>query len=292
MKDNHVILGVTKTTALIFDEEFPDLKKVEVEPYAISYSKTLPLPLKLLLDSGRILRVIKKEREQLKELVKTHGIDVVISDNRFGMSNPGIECIYMTHQLHIQAGLFSGLANQLHRRYMERFSQVWVPDYEGQDALAGKLSEKGSLKNVRYIGPLSRLNVEETMAPFDVLCLLSGPEPQRSLLENGLLKNLPAHKTIVIARGTKKAMESAAPPHVKIIDLPDARQLSRLIQAAGTVVCRSGYSTLMDLHVLQKQKLVLIPTPGQGEQLYLAGYWKERFGAGVTSQDDLDKLSF
>jgi hypothetical protein len=292
MQHNRVVLGVTNTTALIFDEEFPGLQKVEMEPYAISYSKILPLPLKLLLDSGRILRVIKKEREQLKAIIKTHGVDVVISDNRFGLSNPAVESIYITHQLQIQAGLFSGLANGIHRSYIKQFNRVWVPDFEGKDALAGELSANHSLKNVSYIGPLSRLKQEEAIAPFDVLCLLSGPEPQRTVLENDLLKYLPGNKEIVIVRGTKKTMETPVPPAVRMIDLPGAKELSRLIQAADTVICRSGYSTLMDLHALQKKKQILIPTPGQSEQLYLAAYWKEKFGAEVIDQNSLGRLPF
>jgi UDP-N-acetylglucosamine:LPS N-acetylglucosamine transferase len=292
MEKNRVILGVTKTTALIFDEEFPGLKKIQVEPYAISYSKILPMPLKLLLDSGRILRVIKKEREQLREIIKTHGIEVVISDNRFGLSNPAVESVYITHQLNIQAGLFSGLANKIHKRYLKRFNRIWVPDHEGDQSLAGKLSAKGSLKNITYVGPLSRLKPQEHVKPFDVLCLLSGPEPQRTLLENNLLKNLPGGKEVVMVRGAKNAPDRVVPANIKMIDLPNAKELSQLIQAAHTVVCRSGYSTLMDLHALQKKKLVLIPTPGQSEQVYLAAYWKKKFGAEVAGQDNLGRLSF
>lgn len=292
MQHNRVVLGVTSTTALIFDEEFPGLQKVELEPYAISYSKVLPLPLKLLFDSGRIRRVIKKEREQLKDIINTYHIDVVISDNRFGLSNPAVECIYMTHQLQIRAGLFSALANAIHRSYMKQFNQVWVPDVEGKDALAGELSAKKSFKNVRYIGPLTRLKNQAAIAPFDVLCLLSGPEPQRTVLENKLLKCLPGNKDVVIVRGTKKALETVAPSTARMIDLPDAKALSQLIKAADTVVCRSGYSTLMDLYALQKKQLILVPTPGQSEQLYLATYWKEKFGAEVINQNNLDKLPF
>ena len=66
MQDNVVILGVTPITALIFNEEFPSLKKVNVEPYNIRYSNTTPLSARLLLDASRILRVVKKERLQLQ----------------------------------------------------------------------------------------------------------------------------------------------------------------------------------------------------------------------------------
>lgn len=293
MQDNVVILGVTKTTSLIFDEEFPQLKKVEIEPYNIVYSERLPLALKLLFDARRILHVIKKERQQLQELIRTHGIEIVISDNRFGLSHSDIESIYMTHQLTVQAGLFSGIANAIHRYYIRQFNRVWIPDHKGEKALAGKLSAKGSLYHAEYIGPLSRLTLQDAaIKRFDYLCLLSGPEPQRSLLENALLKKAAGHKTIVLVRGSKKKPEVPAPANVRMIDLPDAKELGQLIQMADTIVCRSGYSTLMDLHALQKTKMVLIPTPGQTEQGYLAAYWKEKFDAEVIAQDQLGTFRF
>jgi UDP-N-acetylglucosamine:LPS N-acetylglucosamine transferase len=45
----------------------------------------------------------------------------------------------------------------------------------------------------------------------------------------------------------------------------------RLIREAGIIVCRPGYSTLMDLAALGRNA-VLVPTPGQTEQEYLAEY--------------------
>lgn len=295
MINNTVILGVTKTTSLIFDEEFPELRKIEVEPYAISYSKFLPLPLKLLLDSGRILNVIKKEKLQLANYIKEFGINVVISDNRFGLSNPEVECIYITHQLNIQAGLFSGLANKIHHRYIKQFNEVWAPDLENEnERLAGNLSGSRSLKRVKYIGVLSRLEVQEQKTePFDYLCLLSGPEPQRTVLEKIMMQQaIGSEKKMVLVRGTKEKQGFVVPENVRIIDLPDAKVLSQLIQAADTVICRSGYSTLMDLKQLQKKKFIFIPTPGQAEQAYLADHWKRNFKAEVISQDAMKYFSF
>ena len=130
MQDNVMILGVTPITALIFNEEFPCLKKVNVEPYNIRYSNTTPLSARLLLDASRILRVVKKERLQLQKIIKEYQIDVVISDNRFGMYEKSVHCIYITHQLNIQAGLFSEIANKVHHHFIKQFNEVWIPDFE------------------------------------------------------------------------------------------------------------------------------------------------------------------
>jgi predicted glycosyltransferase len=294
MQDNVVVLGITKTTALIFNEEFPTLKKMDIEPYNISYSKKIPLSIKLLFDAPRILGVIKKEKQQLQQIIKEHKIEVVISDNRFGLSNKNVECIYMTHQLNIQAGVFSFIANQIHRHYIKQFNSVWIPDFEDEkNCLAGKLSRNASLKNVTYLGSLSRLQkVCETKVEYDYLCLLSGPEPLRAELEIILIeKAIQSDKKICIVRGTNLEQKSFVNKNVTIVDLPSAKELSQFICNSKTVVCRSGYSTLMDLHQLQNTNCILIPTPAQHEQVYLANYWEQKFGAKVINQKDLASFS-
>ncbi len=295
MEHNVVILGVTKTTELIFNEEFPELKKISIEPYDIKYSKFLPLSIKLLLDSPRIFSVIKKERLQLKQIIKDYQIDVVISDNRFGLHDKRVECIYITHQLNIKAGIFSGIANKIHHHFIKQFNTVWVPDYEDENkCLAGKLSRNKSLLNVKYIGTLSRLFVGDKIEnQYDYLCLLSGPEPLRTRFEEQLIKqaNL-SDKNFCIVRGTTKELKSFANKNVTVFDLPNAKELSQLIVNSTIVVCRSGYSTLMDLHHLHKTNCILVPTPGQDEQEYLAMYWEQKFAAKVIQQKDLDSFSF
>lgn len=290
MTQNTVILGTTPTSAWIFEKEFPGLSQVSIEPYNIRYSRTLPLWLKLLCDSPRILRVIKKEHEQLKTIVKTHQIDLIISDNRFGLYHDGIESIYLSHQLSIKAGMWSGMANKIHHHYIRRFSKIWVPDFEsGQQSLAGELSVNPGLKNVEYIGPLSRLDPQvKKQNTIDYLVLLSGVEPQRSVLEEQLLEAFRnTDKKVVFVRGTRQKSGIVASNNILIVDLAEAMELSQFICDAETVICRSGYSSLMDMHALQKKQLILIPTPGQTEQEYLAAYWEKTFGAEVIVQDRL-----
>src|SRR5690606_24671820 len=61
------------------------------------------------------------------------------------------------------------------------------------------------------------------------------------------------------------------PTHISYHRQITKETLLPLIQKASIVVCRSGYSTLMDLVVLDK-KAIIIPTPGQTEQEYLGNY--------------------
>lgn len=294
MENNTVILGITPLTALIFNQEFSELKKIDIEPYNISYSKWLPLSVKLLFETPRIISVINKEHAQLKLIIKEQKIEVVISDNRFGLYNKDVECIYITHQLNIRAGLFSSLATKIQRNYINKFNQVWIPDYEAKnESLAGKLSRNKGLKNCTYIGPLSRLTLTQPCSEtYDYLCLLSGPEPLRSELELQLIEK--AGKSVMkicLVRGSTKALRNL-PNNITVVDLPAAQELSQLIQSSAIVLCRSGYSTLMDIHHLQKKKVILIPTPGQYEQIYLAKYWSKRFGSKIIQQDEMKNFSF
>lgn len=295
IKHNLIILGVTDTTRLILDEEFPELEKIDLEPYAIRYSKYWPVGIQLLINAPRILGVIKRENAQLKQIIKKFSIDCIISDNRFGLYHKDVESIYMTHQLQIQAGLFSRLANIIHKQFIQNFDKIWVPDFEdATQTLAGELSRNFEFKNVEYIKPLSRLNrLDDAKDDFDYLCLLSGPEPLRTQIEEKLIfKANKSNKKIVVVRGSHQVIEISVKANVTVINMPSNDELSRLICSSKTILCRSGYSTLMDLYFLKKKQLILIPTPGQFEQLYLAQYWHQKFGAKFFFEHQLLSFQF
>jgi uncharacterized protein (TIGR00661 family) len=293
-ENNTVILGITPVTSPILNEEFPDLKKVNIEPYNVNYSGKLSVTLKLVTDLPRILTVIRKEHQQLIALVRDLKLDVVISDNRFGLFHPEVKCIYMTHQLNIQAGIFSWMADRIHSHYLKRFHEIWVPDFkEETKSLAGKLSRSKRL-NVLYLGPLSRVpQVKEIGSKqYNYLILLSGPEPLRTVFEKKLLERAEqTMKSLCLIRGTNKPKQ-VFPKNVTVYDLANAHQIADLIQRSETVICRSGYSTLMDLHSLDKTRVILVPTPGQSEQIYLAQYWAEKFNAQVVNESDLETFCF
>lgn len=294
MVNNVVIIGVTPTTNLIFNEEFPDLKKINVIPYHIKYSKVLPIYCTLFFNIPRIWKIIRQEHNQLNAIIEAHDIDVVISDNRFGMYNHKTENIYITHQLSIKASVFSCFANKIHHYFIKKYNRVWVPDYaDNERSLAGLLSRNTTLlKKVEYIGPLTRLDYNcDNLKKIDYLFLLSGPEPLRTHLEDRLLQKAKfSNKKIVLIRGANALLKSPVSRNVTVFDIPQAHQLSQLIQSANCIICRSGYSTLMDLYFLKKTNLILIPTQGQSEQLYLAAYWQKMHGAIVYTDSMIDSI--
>ncbi len=294
-ESNKVIIGITPTTATIFNEEFPELQKVIIEPYNITYSKFLPISIKLLFDSLRILNVIKKEHQQLHQIVKEYEINVVISDNRFGLYHKNVESIYITHQLNIQADVFSGIANKIHHYYIKKFNHLWVPDFKNaSEALAGDLSKHKKFANALYIGILSRLKIPQTVTTkvYDYLFLISGPEPQRTEFELRLLElSNNTTKKIALVRGNQMLSLTNTPTHISVYNAPTAKELSELITSSHTIICRSGYSTLMDLYTLKNTNCILVPTPSQTEQVYLADFWRQKFNCKIIPEHKLRSLT-
>lgn len=293
---NKIIIGTTALTEKIFQLEFPDLQKINVPAYNIKYSSVLPLWLKLLFSGPRIFRVIKKENKVLRKIIAEHNIDMIISDNRFGLFSKTIYSIFITHQVFLKTPFAKYFAQAINKKHIQNFNELWIPDYESKaDSLSGDLSHgKHFHPNVKYIGPQTRLEIKETpKIKFNYLVLLSGPEPQYSILKNLLLQKAKQQPEFSFAFCMhQKSFSDHNSVNVHLFFSNEKQILSQLIAESETVICRSGYSTLMDLHLLGKGKLIVIPTPGQTEQEYLADYWVKRFGIRKCTQNKLQGLQF
>lgn len=219
--------------------------------------------------------------------------DLIISDNRYGFYSSNTPSVIISHQLQIRAGLLSGVVNSFLYPFLKRFDSIWVPDTEGEPNLSGKLSHgKRPEQTISYPGPLSRLSTTSSAdIRYDWLALLSGPEPERSKLEDLLTEaaiNLDLKMVLLAGQP-----ESGSAPQTagKITRYPhvDDRTLMKLAAESAGIVCRSGYSTLCDLWAM-KRKALLIPTPGQTEQLYLAKHFTSKFGFRTVSQRNINGL--
>ncbi|MEJ2594874.1 MAG: glycosyltransferase [bacterium] len=159
--------------------------------------------------------------------------------------------------------------------YIRPFDELWIPDVEGHPNLSGKLSrpKKYPLRSYFFVGPLTRFsrvtpgNVPET---FDLLVILSGPEPQRTLLEEKLVNQIrETELRTVVLQGKPESQEVYEEGNIRFLTHADDETIAGLFLAARYVISRPGYTTLMDLSVFGN-KALLIPTPGQTEQEYLA----------------------
>ncbi len=256
----------------------------------------------MLLSMPLIMRDMIGEHRKLKKIIRRYNIHGIISDNRFGLWSKRVTCVYMTHQVRIKSPQWlkftEPLLYFLHHRFIRKFNLLWIPDNETPPWLSGNLGHPVSPKvRHRFIGPLSRFAGSERIGsasssvdfstPAEILVLISGPEPQRSIFEN-LIKTQAAgfHKKIVILQGMPESDQKPKITGNPLIypHMPTAR-LHQMIENAGMVVCRSGYSTIMDLATLGK-KVFFVPTPGQTEQEYLAAYLKQQGIADFAYQAD------
>jgi len=156
--NNKVILGCTSLTEKILEQEFPQLEKIQLPEYAISYSSTMPIWFKLVSQYSRIKSIINQEHQLLKKLIRSKNIEVVISDNRYGLFSKDALSIIICHQINLIAPFLSKLANKIHVTLLKNFAEVWVPDFEdGSKKLAGELSRNKNDLKCKYLGPLSRL---------------------------------------------------------------------------------------------------------------------------------------
>lgn len=292
-QQNNVVIACNLQQQNFLEQEVTGVKYVPLFGYNMQYAKTLPLWLKILLQVPKLNAVVRKENKWLANYIQKNETDVVISDNRFGFYNPKTENIFITHQLNIQVPFFKSLINKINRRFINKYNTCWVPDYEEENKrISGILSSKANLKNVIYIEPLSRFeNKVAQQKKYDALILLSGPEPQRTLLEEKLISILTnTNYQIALVRGGFNETTQKVPSNFCIINVASSKQLQELFNESNKIICRSGYSTLMDLHALGL-KALLIPTPGQSEQEYLAEYWQQKFNYTYVEQKNITKES-
>ena len=276
-KNCNVLIACEGKIKSLLYKEFPQLRFIDLKGYRIHYSKnSWTLPFQIGKQIPKILSTIQYENERLKEIVKEHIIHGIISDNRYGFYHESIHSVFITHQLKIKTPFGKAADDYLQRlnyKYVNRFSECWIPDNKNEWNLAGELSHSARRPSVpvKYIGPLSRLQKLDLNQNACLLILLSGPEPQRTIFENLLIQQLNDHRSaVVFVRGLPgETVELKLPPNISVYNHLPAEELNKKMNEASVIISRCGYSTVMDLAVLKKRS-ILIPTPGQTEQKYLA----------------------
>jgi uncharacterized protein (TIGR00661 family) len=265
-----VIIAADGRSLHLLITEFPALEAIRLSGYNIKYSTYLPLSISMLIQSPKILIGIKKEYKLLENIIDDYKVDGVISDNRFGLSTKKVPCAFITHQLQIQSPYFISAIQQFNYNYINRFNACWIMDDEKEN-LAGSLSKPEVLpENTIYIGMQSRFEKREVEKKYEFLGIVSGPEPQRTILEKGLINALKdRNENSLIVIGKTELSKSEQIGNLTIKSHLNAENLNTAILQSELIICRPGYSTIMDLSKLEK-KAIFIPTPGQTEQEYLA----------------------
>jgi uncharacterized protein (TIGR00661 family) len=290
-----VIIATDGAQEKLLKTEFPQLRFEKLTGYNIQYVKYKRLfALKIILQLPKILISIKKEKKWLKNFVSSNNIDAVVSDNRYGLYNSNVQSVFITHQLLIKAPLpiMERVMQFFNYSLIDKFNQCWVPDMAEQLNLSGQLAHPGFLPKTptRYLGGMSRFRKsEDTNKAFDLLVVISGPEPQRTTLENNLLSALRNFGgKAMLVRGLPASQEDLPSTSSLIIkNHLSAAEMEQAFIKSELIISRSGYTTVMDICKLQK-KSILIPTPGQTEQEYLAKHLQSQGWCMAASQNNFD----
>jgi len=275
-----VFLAGEGAQSILLKAEFPQLTLIPLKGYRVSYSNhKRGMALKLLWQLPKIWRAIQFENQWLHKQVALHHFNIIISDNRYGLHHPSVKSIFITHQLTIKAPfrVAEKWLQHIQYRLIRSFNTCWVPDIPGLNNAAGILSHPAILPPVpvAYIGWLSRFEPKKLPVIYRYCIVLSGPEPQRTQLENKLLTQLTGiTDSVLFIRGLPGAANlPATPPNIICKNHLPQEALEMALLQSEWIISRTGYTTVMEILCLQK-KAILIPTPGQTEQEYLA----ERLG--------------
>lgn len=279
----------------LLKKEFPHLTSVELPAYSISYAeKGKNFKWKLIAQLPKMFAAVVKERKLTAKIIEKYDIAGLISDNRLGVYSSKIPSVFITHQLNVLSGKTSWLTTKIHSKFISKFDQCWVPDSESLLNLTGELGHlKDPLRNVIYIGPLSRFEKKRKKLKYDLMVILSGPEPQRTMLEEKISTELNSYSgAVIFIKGIveEKQICSVEGP-VTYYNFMNSEQLETAFNQSKEVLCRSGYTTVMDLAKLGKRAF-FIPTPGQYEQEYLAEKYTLEGIAPSCTQDEfsIEKL--
>ncbi|RPI37459.1 MAG: hypothetical protein EHM53_10660 [Methanoregulaceae archaeon] len=293
-----VTIAACGNTLTALQREFPFCRFIEFEDYPSPYSSGRFFLPKLALSFPVLLQAIARERRETEHMVSRNRFDLIISDNRLGVYSPHVHSLFITHQLHFHlpplfwpVEIFASLMNRFHHG---KFDRIIVPDNPpGPLSLAGKLSRPDSdtaRARTFFAGILSSTPKQALTADIDYLVLISGPEPQRTRLEEILLpmaREL-GGRTVVLLGSPRRKYAMAVAGDCTIHSYVTNEEKAGLMNRAKFVICRSGYTTMMELAELEKKACLFIPTPGQTEQEYLSWYYERNGWFSSRSQYHLD----
>ena len=258
----------------LYHEVFPDIPHKMILGYNPKYSSRNTQGWAMVRQSPKFFSVIKKEEKIANDLVEKFNYDTIISDNRYGLKSTKTTNIFICHQTEIMGPkVLKPLLRKINRNYINQFDFCWIPDTNQKINLSGKLSSFTN-NSCFKIGPLSRFlnhNSISKQNKYKFTAILSGPEPQRSILESKIIhlfRQLPSKCAIIQGKPLSKNHKEQ---NIDFFAHLNTDKFLDTIHNSEIILCRSGYSNIMDFSALEK-KVIFIPTPGQTEQEYLAKY--------------------
>ena len=285
------VIGANKGPLALLRDEFPQLDHVQIPGMEVRYVKGRSQAWAMARQFPAMLRQVREERRAFDKIRRDLRLDAVISDQRFGTRAADLPSVLITHQVFPFSPFAQGVARRINRRHIDRFDMCWVPDHAEAPGLSGALSHDTDLPaNTRYIGPLSRFSAErgnEGAKKYRVVAVISGPEPQRSLLEKNVLAQLRGIEGPHLLLTGRPGTLGEHCGDVQLTGHLPTQKLQAALLHSELIVSRTGYSTLMDLDAIGRGAL-LVPTPGQPEQEYLGRLHRQMGLHRIQEQDRLD----
>ena len=301
-KGFRVVIAADGRPLEFLKREFPGIPHLVFPGAKIRYPEGAGFTWRMVRLAPRFLLEIFREHRILKRILEKEKAEVVVSDNRYGLWSKRCHTVLITHQLAIEVPESLGWTRQIFakviRLFAGKFDECWIPDFDQPFGLAGRLSHPSKLPdNAIYIGTLSRFGLREHLhdppaqTGYELLVLLSGPEPQRTILEEKILTQLlnTDLRTAIVRGITEKDESRQVAPHIQMFSHLSTPVLQALMSEVLVVIGRSGYSTIMDVVAMGK-RAIFIPTPGQTEQEYLARYLMDKKIFFSMEQDRFDMI--
>lgn len=266
---NQFFIACDEQQQAIFENYLEQCVYIRHAGYPFTFKGKGKFATDLILSRKQLLARFAKEQTEIDSFIESHHIEFIIADHRYGFFSKKVFSVFLTHQIQLPISKLLFPIQWIHRQLMRNFNEIWCLDDEN-NSLAGKLSQKIPEIPIEYIGWFSRFEHLETLEPtFDAVFMVSGPTPYNTQFLHDVLEFCEKNQGQFACITPHFDYRTRIPENLKLVVASDWKAEDLLVHLSKFVVSRTGYSTLMDLKMTNK-KAVLIPTPGQAEQLYLA----------------------
>ncbi len=253
----------------VFENYLENVTYIRHLGYPFSFEGKGKFTRDLISNRKPLLARFAREQKEIDSYITEHQIAIVLSDHRYGFFSKQVYSLFLTHQIQLPLSMLFAPAQWIHRRLIGNFNAIWCFD-DHQSSLAGKLSKNKASIPVEYIGWFSRYEARTSEElTFDALFIVSGPAPYSTQFLSEVFQYCETHDGTFACLVNEFNYRTQIPSNLKLVVASNWKHDDRLMYQSKCIVSRSGYSTLMDLKKTQKSA-ILIPTPGQSEQLYLA----------------------
>jgi len=298
-RGHHVTVAGEGRALALLKQEVPQCDFTELKDYPLPFSAGKYFVPKFLATAPRMLAAIEREGAAVRRLLEERTFDLILSDNRFRVRSDRTPSFLISHQLRFMTppglGPFEIVTETFNYLYMHKFDRIIVPDAaDPAENLSGRLSHEMRFlkapRKVYYAGVLSSVARLDVPQDVDLFISISGPDPPRAQMEAlilGHVRELDMGRIVVTLGKPEARGVQSLTDRVTVYGFLDRAGQQEMLNRAKMVVCRSGYTTMMELAELRKRALI-IPTPGQTEQEYLGRYCRERGFFHSVSQYELD----